>query len=135
MLALSVLDLGLCSLDVTCKQKNSRSSSAKEKEHHCYITEFPLSNTNRETYNFQVDYEQPTDIEQVDFVSTKVKPLIVETFPTEMFTNFPNLHGVSMAQCRVNLEANEAIASGPTLAGAPRQRANRFASLVSSAKR
>lgn len=94
VLVLSLLDLGLCSLDVTCKQKNAKRQSTSE--HYCHITEFPPSNPNREPYNFHVDYAQPSDIEQVEFVSTKMHSLNVEYVPNQMFTTFPNLRGLSM---------------------------------------
>lgn len=95
--ALSLLDGGVYSINVTCNQKLSKQDALKEHYCYCYITEFTSSNPNQENYDFLVDYEHIDDIEHVEFVPKDGNYPIIEYIPTDIFFSFPYLLDFTMS--------------------------------------
>lgn len=73
----------LIDMDVICKYKIP---DFEENAQTCYIDAFPLVNSTQENVQFRVEYADPSQIEEVRFVTT------VDYVPKQILTTFPNLH-------------------------------------------
>lgn len=60
------------------------------------MIEIPSSNRSQETYNFHVDYAQPSQIRKLEFVPTEDVYPTIEYIPTNIFSTFPNLENLRM---------------------------------------
>lgn len=70
--------------------------------HICHIKQFPFSTTKQDSFNFHVNYAQPSEIEEMHIGATAaimrtLNPNNVENIPPEIFSDFPNLRCFRMS--------------------------------------
>lgn len=104
-LLLGVLDCCRCSLDVHCRSKIQEEDEPDKRI--CVITEFPLSNSSFASYNFLVNYVEPSQIKSLGFISNRGAFTFVDVIPTEIFTTFPNLGSLHMSTNLSELKPND----------------------------
>lgn len=95
LLVFCLLDCGVCSVDVTCESKIDASDMPKSTV--CYIKQFPSISSNHDAYNFLLNYAEPTDISELEFIPSGSLQPTVESIPTQIFYTFPNLRRLRMA--------------------------------------